>query len=687
MKEQRKERLDLAMPQFHMANTAIGRVEELKLLHPQLRQSRRPVVITSVGGLGKTTLAQMYWLRHRHEYAAAAWLSASVFFTTGEHRRDDNAEFFLRAFLDDPNLKTRLGLTFDPLQPPIEQFRQTIAALAALPGEHLLVVDNVPGVAAHYLPELSSLQNWRILLTSRDSLPNTTPFELDTLLPDEAAALFERVYETPIANSDAARGALEAVLHHIAYHTLTIELLAAYAREKKLDPPALLALLRQKGLTQLDDYDVTATRFSQNRDIAAHLRDLFWLELDPAEQEILRYCSILPTSNTALDPGLVSEDRLCALFGKTDTEKDFKKLLRRLARLHWLVEKDGGYRCHPVIAETAKAQLKPDAVNCGVLIENVTDLLIPDEETNEPVIQRARFAPLGEAVFKGASGDDREWVEADEVLAELAFRLAWLYHDLGEVYKALDYGFNSVTIREKVLPPEHPDLATSYNNLGGTYLALGDFQKCIEYVEVALVIREKVLSLEHPHLATSYNNLAVTYGELGEHQKGLEYNQKALDIRAKVLSPEHPDLAQSYSNLASTYHALGEHQKSLEFNQKALSIIEKVLPLEHPNLAQSYNNLAMTYYALGEHKKSLEFNQKALAIREKVLSPEHPHLAMSYNNLAITYYVLGDIAKAVSVMRRAVGIMEKALPAAYPHLLDAKEDLAILEAKLKSAES
>ncbi len=207
---------------------------------------------------------------------------------------------------------------------------------------------------------------------------------------------------------------MAALLHDIAYHTLTIEPLAAYAREKKLAPPALLTLLRQKGLTKLDDYDVTTVRDPQTRDIAAHLRDLFWLELDPSEQEILRYCSILPTSNAPLDPDLVSEDRLCALFDKKDVEKDFKKLLRRLARLNWLVEKDGGYRCHPVIAETAKAQLKPDAVNCRVLIENVTIcwflIKLPMNLLSIVYFLRLCRRPFS----KGAYSDEREWIEEDD---------------------------------------------------------------------------------------------------------------------------------------------------------------------------------------------------------------------------------------------------------------------------------
>ena len=341
---------------------------------------------------------------------------AYALFTGDNRQRADNAEAFLRAFLDSTALKDSLQLTFDPQQPPVEHFRQIVKALAAMDGQHLLVIDNAPETAAVYLPELTALHHWRILLTSRDVIPNTTKFELDVLSPDEAGELFERIYDHP-----ARSAALDELLQHIDYHTLTIELLAAYAREKPLTPPGLLALVRQKGLLQLDDLEVTTPRYPESRDVATHLRRLFLLELPPEEQDILRCCAILPMANVPLDPALVSEDRLCELFGKKDQEKDFKKRLRRLAKLHWLVEKDGGYRCHPVIAETARAQLQPDAVNCGVLIKKVTELLMPDAATNESILNRAIFAPLAEAVFKGVWKEAGDFSEDDQAIAKLSW--------------------------------------------------------------------------------------------------------------------------------------------------------------------------------------------------------------------------------------------------------------------------
>ena len=53
-------------------------------------------------------------------------------------------------------------------------------------------------------------------------------------------------------------------------------------------------------------------------------------------------------------------------------------------------------------------------------------------------------------------------------------------------------------IREKVLGAEHPDTATSLNNLASLHQARGDLPAARPLIERALCICEKVLGPEHP---------------------------------------------------------------------------------------------------------------------------------------------------------------------------------------------
>jgi tetratricopeptide (TPR) repeat protein len=59
----------------------------------------------------------------------------------------------------------------------------------------------------------------------------------------------------------------------------------------------------------------------------------------------------------------------------------------------------------------------------------------------------------------------------------------------------------ALAIHEKVRGPEHPDTATSLNDLALLLKNQGDLAAARPLVERALAIREKALGPEHPHVA------------------------------------------------------------------------------------------------------------------------------------------------------------------------------------------
>ena len=63
--------------------------------------------------------------------------------------------------------------------------------------------------------------------------------------------------------------------------------------------------------------------------------------------------------------------------------------------------------------------------------------------------------------------------------------------------------------------------------------------------ERAILIREKVLGSEHPDVASSLNNLAALYDNQRRYDVAEPLFERALSIREKVLGSEHPDTALS----------------------------------------------------------------------------------------------------------------------------------------------
>jgi len=65
------------------------------------------------------------------------------------------------------------------------------------------------------------------------------------------------------------------------------------------------------------------------------------------------------------------------------------------------------------------------------------------------------------------------------------------------------------------------------------------------------LIIQKALGPDHPQVATSLNNLAALYNVQGRYFESEPLFKRALAIRAKVLGPDHPQVATSLENYAA----------------------------------------------------------------------------------------------------------------------------------------
>ena len=86
-------------------------------------------------------------------------------------------------------------------------------------------------------------------------------------------------------------------------------------------------------------------------------------------------------------------------------------------------------------------------------------------------------------------------------------------------------------IREKALGPEHPDVATSLNNLAVLYRAQGQYAEAEPLYQRALAIRKRVLGPEHPKVATCLENYAILLRNMGRPEEAAPLEARARAIR------------------------------------------------------------------------------------------------------------------------------------------------------------
>ena len=122
---------------------------------------------------------------------------------------------------------------------------------------------------------------------------------------------------------------------------------------------------------------------------------------------------------------------------------------------------------------------------------------------------------------------------------------------------------------------------------------LRDYAAAKQSHEQALAIRRKSLPPDHPDIATSLNNLGVVQSELREYAAAKQSHEQALAIWRKSLPPDHPDIADSLNNLGVVQSALREYAAAKQSHEQALAIRRKSLPPDHPLIAFSLCNLGI----------------------------------------------------------------------------------------------
>lgn len=216
----------------------------------------------------------------------------------------------------------------------------------------------------------------------------------------------------------------------------------------------------------------------------------------------------------------------------------------------------------------------------------------------------------------------------------------------------------AVALREKALPPQHPDLASALNNLGLVLHDMGEYAQAVAKHERALAIWEHALGPAHPDVAMSLNNLGIALRNLGLYARALDAHERALAIWEKAL-PGHADLATALNNLGLVHYYMGAYDRALVAHERALALSEKAVGPDHPSVAYILAALGRTQVRLGQLDAAQTTLERALAMREKGPSASNPHLAEPLLGLGELHIARHEPAKAVLVLRRALALKNR----------------------------
>jgi serine/threonine-protein kinase len=320
-----------------------------------------------------------------------------------------------------------------------------------------------------------------------------------------------------------------------------------------------------------------------------------------------------------------------------------------------------------VQAEAARTALERDkALEVrGFLLEmfgaSAADQAVGDSVTVRSLLDRQ--AGQLERAFAG-----REAIKADmlDVLADG-------YDRLGLYAPAESLATEALALRRRLLPPDHPDIATSLNLLGWIQHERGRSADAEPLLLEAIRIRRADSTRLRDGLSRSLNDLGVLYNAVNRYPDAERVLREALTLRRSIFTDQHRAVGITASNLAAALYFQQRVDSAIPIQELAVQALQSAVGPDHQRTIVALSNLAAFRRAKGDGSGAEAVYRDLLARQIRIQGRDHPVTA---NQMLLLAAVLGDrfqretpdtvLREAEALSREALQTRERRLGASHP---------------------
>ncbi len=726
----------------------LGREKELDEIGRFFDNSSAPFFICGEGACGKTSLASVFASRSDRFTGIYAVYTGDLVSTIASIRFRDTL----------PMDRADVGALYNFNLNRLTQFSSQI----------LLIIDNfdAPNYGRTFTELLSQgstgmtnaevLEDLmragvRLLFTTRTSVPP----QYDSLCLSDAAhelplstllQLAKSIYiDCPWTEYDEVL--MSRIILTVGKHVMLVELLSAALQQQSgfssLDE--MLEKLKSLQLPQIEGNVTTRHSIAIEGNVTTRRSAAVESSVYELMRRIFRFSSYeepvrqMIRQLSLLSPLGMDKEPLHLLIGRGN-DKDFRDVLLRLRDLH-LVSIDprtAHIRMHPVLADVAAADLKPNADNCSVMIANAVRYFDEDSaqrydarhlEQISAMCKRCVMVLIGqksdidsvgaEAMFGSGvapGAGDTLGSAGTPVTVRLSLSISGIDYRLGNYGSASFWAgqaftelgdWNSLESNSTELSVNGnsfiKDRAEALKCAARAYAKLGEYDTACEYYEKELELLSEDMESE---LAVALNDYGVLLEEMGRFEESFDCLTRAWDIQQDLFGPDSPETISTCNNLGLISTDMGDNEAAEMFYRHALRISLEYYKEGHPETAIMYANLGellmhscenATGYEeendsdLVEGDESAEAGAtvearlaesrhyliRALEITTNAYGPDYPDNACTLSNLGILEDMEGNHKKAREHYRKALEIQSAAAGSDHPHCADILHNLGV----------
>ncbi len=233
-------------------------------------------------------------------------------------------------------------------------------------------------------------------------------------------------------------------------------------------------------------------------------------------------------------------------------------------------------------------------------------------------------------------------------------------NQLGRNDEALRYALRALQIREKTLPPNHPDFAGSYNLLGNIYTALNRGKDAITAFERAIEINRINLGPKNWVVAGGLLGLATAHQYQGHLDVALRLDREALAIFEENFGPDNPYGAMTLFNMGEVLLAQSKPAEALTSYEHAKAIYEKTQGPDSLPIASVLTGISRAFVKLGRAREGIAPAERALTMFESQQGIPIELYQTCFFLASALWDGGGDRGRAAKLAREARSELEKA---------------------------
>ena len=662
---------------FSMLPTNIyGREQALKKLEQDLLD-RKKVILSGVGGIGKTTLAIAYAKEHTKAYKKIIFLH---FYKT-----------VVETIIDDSNFPI-YGITRVKNESDEDYYNRKLNAFRKIIDDDvLLILDGFDQIDN----EISNLLTLpcKIIITSRIdyTIYGVQDFKIDSIAKAEALIMFKQISNI----SDSSDCEIVHLLEIVEYHTLTVELLARQVAFTDITVDKLIENLNDGGLVELDTEKVGSAkdRTLSFETIINHIEKLFSLDtLSENERRLIYKMSLFS------DIG-ISKDAFNSF-----NESGVDSIMKHLITLGWVQYSSDNeeFKMHPVTAEAARKRNLSENYYFDRFVDKCNSWMSAQCAWDQWIVDKK--IKLQEQLIKKYN------YLSSELKMKVLVDSIDLLRRVNKAFKASEYVVLALSLYKESEECFSDGLCGAmFNNIGLLDLEFGDYDNAVEHLTAAAKHMNSELSeikyfKDSDRMYESYAlilcNIGYTLTLTGEYDKAKSHFQlaakTALSIDNEIMKAkcwalifkneayvsyysgnkeEAFDLLEKSSqnamldlpNNAEIYVSdfrmmseilceLKEYEAAEETAKMAIKATDDMIDNDSETI-KSCEALAKVYLKQGEYSKSYDEYGKAFQLIKSTKFFSSLFLIRFYNDFAFVCENLKDYNKAVSLIKHTLVIL------------------------------